>query len=304
MFSTKKVIATAILGSAIAFPTSTLFTSVAHAEDNITDEVISQEVNDENEDIADVDIQDAVVDPYALNTDDCDAVLGVEPGQTQVFDLTKIFNTAQTAKFQLDEQIANLPQVNGWKLNVDGNNLTVVADGDRAPLPVSFGVNVTDEQGKVINGVLSAFTDAKTNTYTNVQQGIDAMRNAVQNGLSVTQAQRQDQSQGEGNVASENRGQGNVVSENGGQDQNQLQIQPGANGNQEGNLSGYKIIGQGVIRGGQDSDKCNKEEKNPCDVKDAEDSQAEAQYGPKVDTGGSVDTGAVSYTHLTLPTKA
>ena len=36
MFSTKKVIATAILGSAIAFPTSTLFTSVAHAEDNIT----------------------------------------------------------------------------------------------------------------------------------------------------------------------------------------------------------------------------------------------------------------------------
>ena len=186
MFSTKKVIATAILGSAIAFPTSTLFTSVAHAEDNITDEVISQEVNDENEDIADVDIQDAVVDPYALNTDDCDAVLGVEPGQTQVFDLTKIFNTAQTAKFQLDEQIANLPQVNGWKLNVDVNNLTVVADGDRAPLPVSFGVNVTDEQGKVINGVLSAFTDAKTNTYTNVQQGIDAMRNAVQNGLSVT----------------------------------------------------------------------------------------------------------------------
>ena len=285
MFSTKKAIATAILGSAIAFPTSTIFTSAAHAEDNITDEVISQEVNDENADIADVDIQDAVIDPYALNTNDCDAVLGVKPGQTQVFDLTKIFNTAQTAKFQLDEQIANLPQVNGWKLNVDGNNLTVVADGDRAPLPVSFGVNVTDEQGKVINGVLSAFTDAKTNTYTNVQQGIDAMRNAVQNGLSVTQAQRQDQNQGEGN---------NVASENGDQDQNQLQIQPRANGNQEGNTSGYRIIGQGVIRGGQDSDKCNKEEKNPCDVKDAEDSQAEAQYGPKVDTGGSVDTGVIA----------
>jgi len=285
MFSTKKVIATAILGSAIAFPTSTIFTSAAHAEDNITDEVISQEVNDENADIADVDIQDAVIDPYALNTNDCDAVLGVKPGQTQVFDLTKIFNTAQTAKFQLDEQIANLPQVNGWKLNVDGNNLTVVADGDRAPLPVSFGVNVTDEQGKVINGVLSAFTDAKTNTYTNVQQGIDAMRNAVQNGLSVTQAQRQDQNQGEGN---------NVASENGDQDQNQLQIQPRANGNQEGNTSGYRIIGQGVIRGGQDSDKCNKEEKNPCDVKDSEDSQAEAQYGPKVDTGGSVDTGIIA----------
>lgn len=284
MFSTKKVIATAILGSAIALPTSTLFTSVAYADDNTTDEIVSQEVKDENTDIADVDIQDAVVDPYALNTNDCDAVLGVKPGQTQVFDLTKIFNTAQTAKFQLDEQIANLPQVNGWKLNVDGNNLTVVADGDKAPLPVSFGVNVTDEQGKVINGVLSAFTDSKTNTYTNVQQGIDAMRQAVQNGLSVTQAQRQDQNQGVENVASEN----------GDQDQNQLQIQPGANGNQEGNTSGYRIIGQGVIRGGQNSDNCNKEAKDPCDVKDVKDSQAESQYGPKVDTGGSVDTGIIA----------
>lgn len=285
MFSTKKVIATAILGSAIALPTSTLFTSVAYADD-ATDTTVTQEVQDENVDIADVDIEEAVVDPYTLNTDDCDAVLGVKPGDTQVFDLTKIFNTAQTARFQLEDQIANLPQINGWKLNVDGNNLTVVADGDRAPLPVSFGINVTDEQGKIVNGILSAFTDAQTNTYTNVQQGIDAMREAARNGLTVTQAQRQDQNQGgEGEVAPVNTSNGN-----GGQNQDQIQIQPGA-ANQGGQGSGYRVIGQGVIRGGQNADNCKKEAKDPCAP---EDSEAAAQYGPKVDTGGNVDTGIVA----------
>lgn len=291
MFSTKKAIATAILGSAIALPTSGILSSAAYAEENKAEDVVSQEVQDGNKDIADVDIQDAVVDPYALDTSDCDAVLGVEPGQKQVFDLTKIFNTAQTAKFQLEDQIANLPQINGWDLNVDGNKLTVVANGDRAPLPVSFGVNVTDEQGQVINGVLSAFTDSKTNTYTNVQQGIDAMREAVQNGLSVTQAQRQDQNQGgNGDVnTSENTTPGNDK-------QDQIQIQGGAVSDQSGETSssGYRIIGQGVIRGGQNSDTCEKEVKNPCDIETQENSEADAQYGPKVDTGGSVNTGIVA----------
>lgn len=291
MFSTKKAIATAILGSAIALPTSGILSSAAYAEENEAEDIVSQEVQDGNKDIADVDIQDAVVDPYALDASDCDAVLGVKPGQTQVFDLTKIFNTAQTAKFQLEDQIANLPQINGWDLNVDGNKLTVVANGDRAPLPVSFGVNVTDEQGQVINGVLSAFTDAKTNTYTNVQQGIDAMREAVQNGLSVTQAQRQDQNQGgNGEVnTSENTTPGN-------DEQDQIQIQNGAVSDQSGETSssGYRIIGQGVIRGGQNADTCEKEVKNPCDVESQEDAEAAAQYGPKVDTGGSVNTGIVA----------
>lgn len=287
MFSTKKVIATAILGSAIALPTSTLFTSVAYADD-AADTTVTQEAQDENLDIADVDIEEAVVDPYTLNTDDCDAVLGVQPGNVQVFDLTKIFNTTQNAKFQLEDQIANLPQINGWKLNVDGNNLTVVADGDRAPLPVSFGINVTDEQGKIVNGVLSAFTDAQTNTYTNVQQGIDAMREAARNGLTVTQVQRQDQNQN-GNGGS-SAPAANTSNGNGGQDQDQIQIQPGA-ANQGGQGSGYRVIGQGVIRGGQNADNCKKEAKDPCAP---EDSEAAAQYGPKVDTGGNVDTGIVA----------
>ena len=254
MFSTKKVIVTAMLGSAIALPVSTLFTSAAYADDNAVSVTATE---DKSVDIAQVDVAEAVVNPYALNINDYSAILGVQPGNAQVFDLTKIFDTAQTATFQLADQVANLPQINGWKLSVDGNNLTVIADGDRAPLPVSFGVNVTDEQGKVVQGVLSAFTDDNSIAYTDVQQGVNAMREAVNNGLTAIHPQVENQTE-----QTEGVDPVNVVNDNG------EQAQPDTTIDVSDDTSGES------------------------DRQDEQD--AEAQYGPKVDTGGNVDTGIVA----------
>ena len=176
MKNTKKTIAGAIAVALMSIPvTAPLATA--------------QEPTTMIQEIAPIDIKEAVVDPYTLKAEDCRAILSVKPGSQQVFDLNKVFNTAQTATFQLADQIKSLPQVNGWKLSVDGNKLTVTADGNKAPLPLSFGVNVTDEQGQIVSGVLSAFTDAKTEAYTNVNDGIKAMKDATQNGKSAVKDQ-------------------------------------------------------------------------------------------------------------------